>query len=66
MTTATADTSPNLLTLRETATKLGCTTRTVANLMQSGQLPRIKIGALVRIDPRDLEAFIESRKQQAQ
>jgi hypothetical protein len=34
--------------------------------MQSGQLPRIKIGALVRIDPRDLEAFIESRKQQAQ
>lgn len=62
MATATADTSPNLLTMKETAAKLGCTIRTVATLTQSGQLPRIKIGSIVRIDPRDLEAFIESRK----
>ena len=56
------DASPNLLTLQQTAKKLGCSVQTVSTLTKSGQLPRIQIGSIIRIDPRDLEKFIESRK----
>lgn len=66
MTTAVQPTNTiDLLTLNEAAKILGCAPRTVGTYAQQGLIPRVKLGSLVRIDRRDLEAFIESRKQRA-
>jgi excisionase family DNA binding protein len=52
----------NLLTLREAALRLGCSHRTMVTLTSSGKITRVKIGGLVRIDPKDLDAFVEASK----
>jgi excisionase family DNA binding protein len=48
-----------LLTYRETAQLLGVTERTVWSLVDRGELAAVRFGRSVRIDPRDLRAFID-------
>lgn len=52
-----------LLTYREAAGVLGVTDRTVWTLVDRGDLPAVRFGRSVRIDPADLRAFINSAKQ---
>jgi len=51
-----------LLDYRRAAKRLGCCKRTAWQLVKDGLLPALKIGRLVRIDPVDLEAFIQRSK----
>ena len=51
-----------LLTPRQAAKTLAISERTLWTLTQSGEIPRLKIGSSVRYDLRDLEAFIEAKK----
>ncbi len=55
-----------LLTLKEAAAYLGCSEENVRNLVTGGDLPFINVGVrkCYRIDPNDLDEFIESRRQQ--
>jgi excisionase family DNA binding protein len=53
-----------LLSVAETANVLGCSIANVYSLLEAGDLPFVSIGVHkgYRIDLRDLESFIESRK----
>jgi excisionase family DNA binding protein len=55
-----------LLTIKQTAEQLACSEANVYALISAGQLPFVRIGRRkgLRIDTRDLEDFIESRKVQ--
>lgn len=48
-----------LLTIREVADRLRCSTRKVMRL----PLPWVKVGASRRYDPSDVEAYLERQKQ---
>lgn len=48
--------------VREVAEELGTTERHVRNLIYLHGLPYVKVGQSVRIDPRDLEAWLASRR----
>lgn len=52
----------SLLTYREAARLLGVTARTVWTLVDRGELPVVRFGRSVRIDPTDLRAFITHAK----
>lgn len=52
-----------LLTIPEAADYMSVSSRTVERWIRSGEIPRIKIGKVVRIDPRDLEKTIERSKE---
>lgn len=54
------DRSVRLLTIDETAARLSVSIRNVRHQIYLRRLPIVKIGRLVRVDERDLEAFIES------
>jgi excisionase family DNA binding protein len=54
-----------LLTMRHVAQRLNVSYRTVERLVASGELPATRVRHLVRIDPRDLRAYIEARTQEA-
>lgn len=51
-----------LLTKRQSAARAAVCERTIGSLIASGKLRCVRIGRAVRIDPRDLEAFIERAK----
>ena len=51
-----------LLTYDEAAKMLGVSGRTVWTLGDRGELPAVRFGKSVRIDPTDLRAFIEQAK----
>jgi excisionase family DNA binding protein len=51
-----------LLTKKATAGLLGVSLRTVERLVVAGELPVVKLGNLVRIDPRDLREYIDKNK----
>jgi excisionase family DNA binding protein len=52
-----------LLTLDEAAELIGVSRRTVNRLKADGELKTITIGPfVVRVDPRDLRAFLDARK----
>ena len=51
-----------LLNYKQVGGLLGVTDRTVWKLVDLGQLPAVRVGRLVRIDPRDLRRFIEQAK----
>jgi predicted DNA-binding transcriptional regulator AlpA len=55
------------LTERQVAGVLGVSPQLLRKWRASGQrdLPHVKIGRCVRYDPRDVEAFIERRKAEA-
>jgi len=61
----TSDATPRLLSYRQVAEILGVTARTVYTLVRRGALAAVRFGGNVRIDPRDLEAFIEKAKGHA-
>lgn len=60
------DIEPRLLTVAEAARFLGCSEANVYGLIAAGDLPSVRVGRRkgIRLDRQDLEAFIESRKQQ--
>lgn len=55
----------DLLSAREVAQRLGVCTATVYKLCERGELTHVRISNAVRVDPRDLEAFIEEKKRGA-
>lgn len=56
------DRSQSLLTYREVAKTLRVSERTIWTLVKRGELPAVRFGHSVRIDPADLRAFIEQAK----
>ncbi len=56
---------PLLITAREAAQLLSISERTLWDITNRGDLRRVKVGRLVRYDPRDLKAWIESVKVEA-
>ena len=65
MTNTPASTHPvvkPLLTYREAGKLLGVTERTIFRLVKDGEIPNMKFGGSVRIDPDDLRRFIEKAK----
>jgi len=50
------------LSYRQVGELLGVTDRTVWTLVNDGELPAIRFGRSVRIDPADLRAYIERCK----
>ena len=56
--------SRRLMTISQTAEHLNCSEATVYTLIKKGALMAVSVGTAkgYRIDPRDLEQFIESRK----
>ena len=48
-----------LLTYKQAAEMLGVTDRTVWTLVDEGELPAVRFGRSVRIDPIDLRAYID-------
>lgn len=61
-----AEEPPRLLTYAEAAECLRVDERTIYNLVRRGELPAAKLGSrrncAVRIDPRDLAAYIDASK----
>jgi excisionase family DNA binding protein len=53
----------DLLTYREVGKRIGCSERTVWELVRRGDLPAVKYLRNVRIDPHDLGTFIENHKK---
>lgn len=54
--------SQNLLTMEEAAERLSVSPRNIRHQIYLRRLPIVKVGRLVRIDERDLEAFIENSR----
>lgn len=54
-----ASRSSSLLTIEEAAKRLSVSIRNIRHQIYLRKLPIVKVGRLVRIDERDLEAFIE-------
>ncbi len=52
-----------LLSYEQAGKLLGVTGRTVWTLVHRGDVPAVRFGHSVRIDPADLRAFIERSKQ---
>jgi len=61
-TTTPAPMVEKLLTYKQAGELLGVTERTVWTLVADGELPAVRFGRSVRIDPADLRAYIDSRK----
>ena len=53
------------LTLQEVCDILRVTRRTATGLIGRGELTAFKVGQAWRVDPRDLDAFIERQKHAA-
>ncbi len=56
-------TTPTLLTYQDVAKLLQVTDRTVWQLVKDGDLPALRFGGSVRIDPEDLRTFLKQAKQ---
>ncbi len=59
-----AQTEP-FFTERTLADYLAVSDRTIRNWIRRGELPSYKLGAARRIDPTDVDAFLESRREEA-
>lgn len=53
----------NLLSLQQSAARLGISVHTVRKLIARGAIPRIKLGRRVLVDPQDLQDFIGRHKE---
>ena len=51
-----------LVTAKQAAQSLAISERTLWELTRRGEIPRLKIGASVRYDLRDLQAWIDKKK----
>jgi excisionase family DNA binding protein len=49
-----------LITAPEAAERLGCTDKMIRKMARDGRLPYVKVGALLRFRPVDVESFIEA------
>jgi excisionase family DNA binding protein len=58
----TAPTVQRLLTYKQAGELLGVTERTIWTLVDRGELPAVRFGRSVRIDPTDLRGFIDKSK----
>jgi excisionase family DNA binding protein len=58
--------SPPMMTIKQVAEHLQCSSANVYSLINNGELPVVSVGARkgYRIDPQDLENFISRRKMQ--
>ncbi len=52
----------NLLTARQVAEQLAVSQRFVYDLAARGDLPSVRMGAVLRFDQADVEAFVEASK----
>ncbi len=52
-----------LLTKRQAAERLGISERSVEREIREGRLRSLRIGKARRVDPRDLERYIEQQKE---
>jgi excisionase family DNA binding protein len=59
-----AHTEP-FFTERTLAEYLAVSDRTIRNWIRRGELPSYKLGASRRIDPGDVDAFLEARREEA-
>jgi excisionase family DNA binding protein len=48
-----------LLTVAETAAKLNVSEKTVRRLIAKGSLPALRVGGAVRVDPLELELWLD-------
>lgn len=55
---------PTFFTERTLAAYLAVSDRTIRNWMRRGELPSYKLGASRRIDPADVDAFLEVRREE--
>ena len=55
--------TPALLTVEQTAERLGTSVRFVRRLRAERRLPFVKLGKHLRIDRADLEAFIDAHRE---
>lgn len=60
-----ADSDGVLLDRAAAARYLNVTERWIARALTEGRIPKVKLGLLVRIDKRDLDAFIEAARREA-
>jgi excisionase family DNA binding protein len=51
-----------LIDVRRAAELLGCTTRMVRKLTSEHKIAFVKVGALTRFRPADIESYIKSRR----
>lgn len=56
--------SPSFFTERTLADYLAVSDRTIRNWIRRGELPSYKLGAARRIDPTDVTAFLEARREE--
>ena len=49
-----------LLTVEQAAQRLSISSRTVGRMYRSGQIPYVKVRGRVRINPKDVEKYIEN------
>ena len=52
-----------MLTLKEVSERLGLHINTVRRYVDKGMIPAAKFEKAIRVDGKDLEKFIEDRKQ---
>jgi len=52
-----------MLTLKEVSERLNLHINTVRNFVDQGLITRVKMGKAVRIDEKDLNEFIKTRKR---
>lgn len=57
--------SATFFTERSLAAYLAVSDRTIRNWIRRGELPSYKLGAARRIDPADVDAFLEARRDEA-
>jgi excisionase family DNA binding protein len=54
-----------LMRIKEAATYIGISRRTLEGLMSTGRIPTVREGSLIRLDRQDLDHWIEMRKTRA-
>ena len=62
---ASAENPEPLMTRKEVASFLGCSLVTVHELMKSGKLPFVKLGASTRFHKRDVERLAKAQRRAA-
>ena len=55
------DEIPNQATVREVAKVLACSRETVRRMVRSGEIPSIKVGREIRLDPRAVMAALQRK-----
>jgi excisionase family DNA binding protein len=59
---ASTDTLPQLLTIDQLAERLGVSIRHIRRLIAERRVPYLKVGWLVRFDPAEIAAWLDSSR----